>query len=266
MKLAVLGAGGRMGRMLLRAALENQEVTLAAATERPGSDLIGRDIGALIGAGEIGMVVEDDPLPVFARVDGVIDFTAPDAVVAHAELAAQARIVHVIGATGFEPRHIAALDAAARHATIIRAGNMSLGVNLLTVLAEKVAKALDEAFDIEIVEMHHNQKIDAPSGTALMFGEAAARGRGVALEDAADRGRDGVTGARARGKIGFAALRGGDVVGEHDIIFAAAGERVILRHVASDRAIFARGAVKAALWGWNRDPGAYDMIDVLGLR
>ncbi len=265
MKLAILGAGGRMGRMLTRAVLDADGAALAGATERPGSDLIGTDAGALVGGGAIGVPIEDDPLAVFARVDGVIDFTLPDAVAAHAELAAQARIVHVIGATGFEPSHLKALDAAARHATIIRAGNMSLGVNLLTVLTRRIAAALDEDFDIEIVEAHHNKKIDAPSGTALMLGEAAAEGRGVDLAAAADRGRDGITGARERGKIGFAAIRGGDVVGEHDVIFAAPGERVVLRHVATDRAIFARGAVKAALWGRDKKPGAYSMLDVLGL-
>jgi 4-hydroxy-tetrahydrodipicolinate reductase len=212
-----------------------------------------------------GITVSDDPLPVFAGVRAVLDFTAPEATVIHADVAAQARLVHVIGTTGFRDEDLLRLSAAARHATVIRAGNMSLGVNLLTVLTAKVAEALDPDFDIEIVEMHHNHKVDAPSGTALMLGEAAAEGRGVELRDTADRGRDGHTGARKRGDIGFAALRGGDVVGEHDVIFAAAGERVILRHIATDRMIFARGAVKAALWGQSRKPGEYTMLDVLGL-
>ena len=179
---------------------------------------------------------------------------------------AQTRSVHVVGTTGFTDDQIAGFEPAARHAVIVRAGNMSLGVNLLTELTRKVAAALDEDFDIEIVESHHRHKVDAPSGTALMLGEAAAEGRGVALQDVADRGRDGITGARGEGRIGFAALRGGDVVGEHDVIFAAAGERVVLRHIATDRAIFARGALKAALWGIGQKPGQYDMMDVLGLR
>ncbi len=265
--IAILGGSGRMGRMLIQTVLDTEGVTLSGVTERKGSDWIGRDVGEAMGGARLDIIATDDPLPVFAAADAVIDFTTPDASVFHAELAAQARIVHVIGTTGLEDAHIKAFDAAARHATIVRAGNMSLGVNLLTVLAEKVARALDESFDIEIVEMHHSRKVDAPSGTALMFGEAAARGRGVNdLGSIADRGRDGITGAREQGHIGFSALRGGDVVGEHDIIFAAPGERVVLRHIATDRAIFARGAVKAAMWGQGKGPGAFDMIDVLGLR
>ena len=196
----------------------------------------------------------------------MIDFTSPDATVEFATLTAQARCVHVIGTTGFDPHHIEKLDAAARHAVIVRAGNMSLGVNLLTGLAQKVAAALDEEFDIEVVEMHHRHKVDAPSGTALLLGEAAAQGRGIDLDVASERGRDGITGARGNGAIGFAALRGGDVVGEHDVIFAGPGERIVLRHVATDRSIFARGAVKAAIWGQGKKPGAYSMMDVLGLE
>jgi 4-hydroxy-tetrahydrodipicolinate reductase len=195
----------------------------------------------------------------------VLDFTTPDATVAHAEMAAQARLVHVIGTTGFDDAHLERLAACARHATIVRAGNMSLGVNLLTALTRQVARALDADWDVEIVEMHHNRKVDAPSGTALMLGEAAAEGRGASLGEVADRGRDGHTGPRERGRIGFAALRGGDVVGEHDVIFAGEGERIVLRHIATDRAIFARGAVRAALWGQGKPPGDYDMMDVLGL-
>jgi 4-hydroxy-tetrahydrodipicolinate reductase len=195
----------------------------------------------------------------------VIDFTAPAATVAMAELAAQARAVHVIGTTGLSEDDLKALKTAARHATIIRAGNMSLGVNLLVQLTKKVAAALDEEFDIEVIEAHHRHKVDAPSGTALMLGEAAAEGRGVKLARVADRGRDGITGARERGHIGFSAIRGGDIVGEHDVLFAAPGERIVLRHIASDRAVFARGALKAALWGQGRKPGEYDMMDVLGL-
>ena len=200
-----------------------------------------------------------------AAAHAVIDFTTPAASVEMATLTAQARVVHVIGTTGFDEDALRRLSAAARHAVIVRAGNMSLGVNLLVQLTKRVAAALDESFDIEIVEAHHNQKLDAPSGTALMLGEAAAEGRGVVLETVADRGRDGITGRRERGHIGFAAIRGGDVVGEHDVIFAGAGERVVLRHIAADRAIFARGALRAALWGQGRKPGEYDMIDVLGL-
>ena len=194
-----------------------------------------------------------------------IDFTAPAATVGFAGLAAQARAVHVIGTTGLSVDDLKAIKAAARHAPIVRAGNMSLGVNLLVQLTKKVAAALDEDFDIEVIEAHHNKKVDAPSGTALMLGEAAAEGRGVKLADVSDSGRDGITGARKKGDIGFSAIRGGDIVGEHDVMFAAAGERIVLRHIATDRAVFARGALKAALWGQDKAPGEYDMLDVLGI-
>jgi 4-hydroxy-tetrahydrodipicolinate reductase len=218
-----------------------------------------------MGGTAVGVVVSDDPLETFLHAQAVIDFTAPAATVEFAAIAAQARIVHVIGTTGMPDADLAKVAAAARHATVVRAGNMSLGVNLLVQLTKQVAAALDEDFDIEIIEAHHNKKVDAPSGTALMLGEAAAEGRGVSLEAASDRGRDGITGARKQGDIGFSAIRGGDIVGEHDVLFAAAGERIVLRHLATDRAIFARGAVKAALWGQGQKPGEYDMMDVLGL-
>jgi 4-hydroxy-tetrahydrodipicolinate reductase len=265
MKIAVMGVAGRMGQELVRAIHEADGCTVAGATERPDSPAIGADVGTLAGIGPIGVAVSADPLEVIAKSEGILDFTVPKATVEFAALAANARIVHVIGTTGLTTADEAHIAAAARHAPIIKAGNMSLGVNLLAAITRRVAEALDEDFDIEIVEMHHHHKVDAPSGTALMLGEAAAEGRGVALRDTADRGRDGHTGARKRGDIGFAALRGGDVVGEHDVIFAGMGERIVLRHIATDRMIFARGAVKAALWGQSRKPGEYSMIDVLGL-
>ena len=263
--IVITGASGRMGQMLIRTVLESDKAKLVGVVERSGHDWIGTDIGVAMGGAACGVVVTDDALEAFSKAQAVIDFTAPAATVAFAGLAAQARAVHVIGTTGFEEADLAKLNAAARHAVIVRAGNMSLGVNLLTKLTKKVAEALDEDFDIEIVEAHHNKKVDAPSGTALMLGEAAAEGRGVSLADVRDSGRDGITGARKKGDIGFAVIRGGDVVGEHDVIFAAAGERIVLRHLATDRAIFARGALKAALWGQNKEPGEYDMMDVLGL-
>ncbi|MEM8825016.1 MAG: 4-hydroxy-tetrahydrodipicolinate reductase, partial [Pseudomonadota bacterium] len=200
------------------------------------------------------------------HAQAVIDFTTPAATVAMSELTAQARAVHVVGTTGLTPDDIAALDRAGHHATIIRAGNMSLGVNLLTQLVRQVSAALGEDYDIEVVETHHRHKVDAPSGTALMLGQAAAEGRGVALDDVSDRARDGITGARGRGKIGFHAIRGGDVIGDHDVIFAADGERIVLRHLATDRSVFARGALRAALWGQDKGSGTFDMLDVLGLR
>ena len=259
------GGSGRMGQMLIQTILASDKARLVGVTERPGHDWIGRDLGEAMGGGPSGVILTDDPLEAFVKAQAVIDFTAPAATVAHSELTAQARAVHVIGTTGFSSDDLAKFKAAARHAVIIRAGNMSLGVNLLTRLTEKVAEALDADYDIEVIEAHHRHKVDAPSGTALMLGEAAAKGRGIRLEDASDRGRDGITGARERGSIGFSAIRGGDIVGEHDVMFAADGERIILRHMASDRSVFARGALKAALWGQGRDPGEYDMMDVLGI-
>jgi len=265
-KIVITGGSGRMGQMLIRQVQETPGASLAAVTERAGHEWIGRDIGEAMGGAAIGVTVTDDALEAAASAHAMIDFTSPDATVEHAAIAAQAKLVHVIGTTGFAAEHFAKLSAAARHAVIVRAGNMSLGVNLLTQLTKQVAAALDEDFDIEVIEAHHNRKVDAPSGTALMLGEAAAEGRGVDLDSASDRARDGITGARERGKIGFHAIRGGDVVGEHDVIFAAAGERIVLRHLATDRAIFARGALKAALWGQGKRPGEYDMLDVLGMK
>ncbi len=264
--IVVTGVSGRMGRMLVRLVSESAEARLVGALERPGHDWIGRDAGEALGGAPLGVAVSDDPVEAFARAQAVIDFTAPEATVAFACLAAQARAVHVIGTTGLSDGDLARIDAAARHAPIVRAGNMSLGVNLLVQLTRQVARALDADWDVEIVEAHHRRKVDAPSGTALMLGEAAAAGREVALGDVAARGRDGITGERKRGEIGFSSVRGGDIVGEHEVIFAGEGERVILRHVATDRTIFARGALRAALWGQDRKPGHYDMMDVLGLR
>lgn len=263
--IVVVGASGRMGQMLIRTVMDSPKARLVGAVEREGHAWIGQDLGAAMGMAPLGVVVADDPLDPFAQAQAVLDFTSPQASLEFAALAAQTRAVHVIGTTGFTDEEIAALEPAARHAVIVRAGNMSLGVNLLTQLTRQVAAALDADFDIEVVEAHHRYKVDAPSGTALMLGEAAAEGRGVRLGDAADRGRDGITGARETGKIGFSAIRGGDVVGEHDVIFAGQGERIVLRHLATDRAIFARGALKAALWGQDKAPGQYDMIDVLGM-
>ena len=262
--VVVTGVAGRMGRMLARAVVEADGVMLSGATVRPGHDWVGRDIGPLIGLGrDIGLAASDDPLPLFATAQAALDFTSPAAAVAHAELAAQARLAHVIGVTGFEPAQLARLKACARHAVIVRSGNMSLGVNLLAGLVRRAAAALGADWDVEIAETHHRWKADAPSGTALLLGRAAAEGRGVALEDVSRRGRDGLTGAREPGAIGFASLRGGDVVGEHEVAFLGDGERVALRHVATDRMIFARGAVRAALWAQGRPPGEYDMADVL---
>ncbi|NNE53434.1 MAG: 4-hydroxy-tetrahydrodipicolinate reductase [Sulfitobacter sp.] len=263
--IAITGASGRMGQMLIAQVMASDRMRLVAAIERPGHDWLGQDVGEAMGGAAIGVSVTDDAAAAFSGADAVIDFTAPAATVAFSEMAAEAGCVHVIGTTGMSEDEIAQLSPAAEKTVIVRAGNMSLGVNLLTQLTRRVAAALDADYDIEVIEAHHNQKVDAPSGTALMLGEAAAAGRGVSLKEVSDRGRDGITGARRRGDIGFSAIRGGDIVGEHDVMFAAAGERIILRHVASDRTVFARGALKAALWGQGRAPGHYDMLDVLGM-
>lgn len=263
--LVVTGASGRMGQTLIRLSQGSDKLRLVGCVERAGHPWIGRDVGEAMGGSPIGVIVTDDALEAFSRAQAVVDFTSPAASVEFAALAAQARAVHVIGTTGLEPDHLARIEAAARHATIIRAGNMSLGVNLLVRLTQKVAAALDADWDVEIIESHHRMKVDAPSGTALMLGQAAAEGRGVSLDNSRVSGRDGITGARVKGAIGFAAIRGGDIVGEHDVVFAGEGERIVLRHIATDRAIFARGALKAALWGQGKKPGQYDMMDVLGI-
>lgn len=264
--IVVTGTAGRMGRTLIRSLIGSERTRLVGALERSGHDWIGQDAGVKATGTSLGVTVTDDPLEAFAKARAVIDFTSPAATMEFAALAAQARVVHVIGTTGLTADDMTGIKAAARHAVVVKADNMSLGVTLLAQLVRRAAEALDDDFDIEVVEAHHRHKIDAPSGTALMLGRAAANGRGVGLDLVADRGRDGITGPRDRGRIGFSAIRGGDMVGEHDVIFAADGERVVLRHLATDRRIFARGALKAALWGQDKDPGLYDMIDVLGLE
>ena len=266
LRLAVAGAAGRMGRAITKVILETDGVELAGGLEPAGSPAIGQDMGELAGVGKVGVAVSDDPLQLLARVDGVIDFTTPETSVHLAELAAQARIIDVVGTTGFSPDQEKAFTAAGRHARIVKAGNMSLGVNLLVALTRKVASILGENFDIEIVEMHHRHKVDAPSGTALMLGRAAAEGRHVDLDEKAIWCRQGHTGPRPEGAIGFATLRGGSVVGDHEVIFAGPDERIRLVHNAQSREIFARGAVRAAIWAADQAPGLYDMADVLGLK
>lgn len=265
MKIAVMGVAGRMGRELVRAAHGASGCEVIGGIEREGSPALGQDIGELAGIGTLGSAVTDDPLELIARADAILDFTSPKSSVEFAGLAANARIIHVLGTTGFSDADEARIEAASRHATIIKAGNMSLGVNLLVALTRKVAQALDEEFDIEILEMHHKHKVDAPSGTALMLGQAAAEGRGISHKERSVRVRDGHTGPRNPGDIGYATLRGGNVVGEHTVLFAGEGERIELTHRATDRGIFARGAVRAALWGRGKPSGLYSMMDVLGI-
>jgi len=265
-RLIVAGAGGRMGRTLVRAIGETPGLMLAGATEGEGSPLLGQDSGVLAGLPPNRVVVTSEVHPLALAADAILDFTVPAATVRLAALAAETRIAHIIGTTGMSAADDAIVAEAAKKTAIMKSGNMSLGVNLLAVMTQRVAQALGEEFDIEIVEMHHNKKIDAPSGTALLFGEAAAAGRKVDLATHSERGRDGHTGARKVGTIGFASLRGGNVAGEHSVIFAGADERIELTHKSTDRMIFARGALRAAQWAHGRPPGLYSMLDVLGLK
>jgi 4-hydroxy-tetrahydrodipicolinate reductase len=265
MRVVIAGAGGRMGRTLIHGVAQAKGLVLAGAVDAPGSAAIGRDAGELAGLGPNGIKVVSDVAPLLKNADGLIEFAIPAATLAFAELTAAAGIVHVVGTTGHSAEEDAVIAEAARRAKIVKAGNFSMGVNLLVALTKRVAKTLGDDFDIEIIEMHHNKKIDAPSGTALMLGRAAAAGRGIELAQHSARGRDGITGARCAGDIGFASLRGGTVVGEHSVIFAGPAERVELTHRAEDRMIFARGALRAALWARDQRPGLYSMADVLGL-
>jgi 4-hydroxy-tetrahydrodipicolinate reductase len=266
MRLIVAGAGGRMGRALTRVIAETKGAVLAGALEAPGSELLGKDAGVLAGLPANGVELSADLWTMSANADGILDFTVPAATIANVAIAAQRGLVHVIGTTGLSDDDDAVIKSVTSRAVVVKSGNMSLGINLLVALVKRVAQALDEGFDIEILEMHHRAKIDAPSGTALMLGEAAAAGRKVALDAHSARGRDGHTGARRTGDIGFASLRGGTVTGDHSVIFSGAMERIELIHRAEDRTMFAQGAVKAALWARDKKPGFYTMADVLGLN
>ena len=267
MGLVVMGAAGRMGCALIRAIDTIDGARVVAAIERPDAPELGRDAGELAGLGPLGIAITDDAEAAMASADGVFDFTAPAVSVRLAEQAARAGIVHVIGTTGLTPEDDAKIAESVAGATIVKSGNMSLGVNLLGVLVEQAARALEAAdWDVEVLEMHHKHKVDAPSGTAYLLGEAAAHGRQVQLAEESVRVRDDQTGPRRAGSIGFATLRGGSVVGEHSVILAGEGESIELTHRALDRSIFARGAVKAALWAHGRQPGLYSMLDVLGLN
>lgn len=264
-RIGVVGVTGHMGRMVARQVAATEGCLLSAGSERSGSAAIGRTVEAVCGIEGVDVVIADDAAAVFAASDAVIDFTVPAASVVHASLAAATGKALVVGTTGLEKEQETVLAEAAGKTPIVYAPNMSLGVNLLFDLVRRVAAALDPAYDIEIVEMHHRRKIDAPSGTALGLGRAAAAGRGVSLEAMGVLSREGITGPRQPGQIGFATLRGGEVVGDHTVIFAGPGERIELTHKAAGREIFAAGAVRAARWAVGRKPGLYTMSDVLGL-
>ena len=263
-RVAIAGASGRMGRMLIEAALKDEGIVLAAAFDRPGSAFIGRDAGEMAGVAS-GVSIVDDAAAALAAADCLIDFTRPEGTLHHLALARELGKAAVIGTTGFDAAGKAAIAAAAADIPVVFAPNMAVGVNAVFRLLEVAARILDQGYDVEVIEAHHRFKVDAPSGTALMLGQAAADGRGVSLDETSVRSRDGHTGARKRGDIGFATLRGGNVVGEHSVVFAADGERVVLSHIATDRGIFARGAVKAALWGRGKGPGLFTMADGLGI-
>lgn len=265
LRIIIAGAGGRMGQANIRAVAAHPGLELAGALDRPGSAAIGRDAGALAGLEPLGVAVSDNAEALVEKADAIIDFSAPLASVALAQLAAAHGLVHVIGTTGcLEAEDAAIAEAGRKGARIVKSGNFSPGMVALAVLVEKAAAALPD-YDVEILEMHHNLKVDAPSGTALMLGEAAARGRDIALKDHSVRVRDGHTGPREAGTIGFATLRGGNVIGDHMVILAGPSERIELNHRAQDRTIYANGAVKAALWAHRQKPGFYSMADVLGL-
>jgi len=266
LKVGIVGGAGRMGQMNIRQVTATEGCVVAGATEGPGHPSVGEDAGTLAGVGALGVIIGDDPAAMIAEVDVVIDFTVPEATVEHARLAAQAGAALIAGTTGLSPEDEEAVEKAAHHVPVVRAANMSVGITLLSALTEQVAAALGADYDIEVLEMHHRHKLDAPSGTALALGLAAAKGRGVVLDDVKQAVRDGYTGARTPGDIGFATLRGGDVAGDHDVIFAAEGERLILGHKASSRQVFAVGAIRAALWTKGQAPGLYNMRHVLGFE
>ncbi len=264
-KIGVAGCTGRMGVTLLRQIAGTKGCAIAGGTESAAHPALGGDVGAAAGLGETGIIITGDPSELFGASDVVIDFTVPEATVHHASLAAKTGTIFIAGTTGLSAADEAKLAEAAKRTAIIYSANFSVGVNVLLRLVELAASILDEDFDIEIAEMHHREKLDAPSGTALALGKAAAAGRRVDLERVAQRGRDGNTGERRRGDIGFGVLRGGSVVGEHTVIFASDNERVELVHKAQDRSLFSAGAVRAALWARGKPPGLYNMQDVLGL-
>ncbi|WP_375610807.1 MULTISPECIES: 4-hydroxy-tetrahydrodipicolinate reductase [unclassified Bartonella] len=267
MRLTVVGANGRMGCELITAIQQRKDVELCAVLVRKGSPFVGKDASALIGSDSLGISITDDPENAFSNTEGILDFSQPEASILYANYAAQKSLVHIIGTTGFSKKEEEKIADFAKYTTIVKSGNMSLGINLLANLVKKAAKALEaDDFDIEVYEMHHANKVDAPSGTALLLGQAAAEGRNVMLKNVCVNERNGHIGKRKKGTIGFSCSRGGTVVGEHSVIFAGSNERIVLSHTAQERSIFANGALKAALWAQNHESGLYSMFDVLGLN
>ncbi|NKB42974.1 MAG: 4-hydroxy-tetrahydrodipicolinate reductase [Alphaproteobacteria bacterium] len=262
--IGIVGCAGRMGRMVIQEILATEGCVVAGGTEAPGGPIVS-DLGSLVGTDPLGVTVGDDPLALFSCSDAVIDFTVPAATRVHAEAAEKTGTAYVVGTTGLTPEDQAVIASAAHKAPVVQAPNFSVGVNLLFALTKQVAEKLGTDYDIEVLEMHHRHKVDAPSGTALGIGQAAAAGRDVSLDDVARFAREGQTGPREIGEIGFATLRGGGVIGDHTVMFSNEAERLELTHKASSRGIFAGGAVRAAAWLQGKDPGLYGMSDVLGL-
>jgi 4-hydroxy-tetrahydrodipicolinate reductase len=264
-KIAIAGINGRMGRELAHQVVNHPKLELVAGSERVGSEHIGKSISDVTGVNGVNIPVVDSVAALVEAADAIIDFTRPDYTIEIGALVAEAEKVHIIGTTGLSEGQEGILRDYALYARIVYAGNMSLAVNLLAKLTALTSQALDDAFDIEILEMHHKHKVDAPSGTALMLGKAAAKGRNVGFQEKAVLSREGHTGARKQGDIGFATLRGADVVGEHTVIFAGEGERIELKHISTSRDHYAKGALVAALWAKDQPAGLYSMQDVLGL-
>ena len=265
-KVSVVGAAGKMGSQIISQVLGSDLFELVGALESSKSDLLGADISKVIGGDPLGIIITADSLDCVLRSDAIIDFSSPISTISVCELAAQARKVHVIGTTGFTPEQEEQILAAARHATIIKSGNMSLGVNALLGTVEKISSSLDSSWDIEISDTHHRDKVDSPSGTALDLAEAAASGRGVDVDSVKDIARNGANLERKEGNIGIVSLRGGSVVGDHSVIFACYGERIVVSHFAENRNIFVKGALKSAEWGVNKGPGLFSTKDVLGFK
>lgn len=264
-KVVVTGATGRMGQMLVKQILADKNLSLFGATERPQHKKIGFDIGDIIKSKKTGVIITDNFIPLFAKTDAVIDFSLPKATISHLKYAAQARIVHVIGTTGFTESETKKINYAAQHATIIKSGNMSIGVNILEKLVSEVSKSLSEEFQIQINEVHHKHKIDAPSGTALMLGQAIAKNKNKKLNQIKKKSKINTQGNIIKDKIVFSSFRKGNIVGNHDVVFSSNDETIKLSHVALNRNIFASGAIQAVKWGKSKGPGLYSMADVLSL-
>ena len=266
MKVGIIGCAGRMGQMLVQEVLQTEGCELSGGVEEPGNTALGEDVAGYCGFSESGIVISDNPGALFEISDVIIDFSLPTATAKHMELAEIYGISLILGTTGHDDSDFSLIEKAAEKIVIVKAMNFSIGVNVILALTEKISGLLNEDYDIEVFEMHHKHKIDSPSGTAIALGEAAARGRSIQLDDVSIKGRRGITGTRKKGAIGFSSLRGGEVVGDHSIIFAGESERVELSHKADSRRIFSKGAVLAAQWATGQKPGLYSMLDVLGLK